>query len=55
MNDEGLKWLRIIGKFNSLDEKKPSNGTMIKNQTHSGGLSASTLILAVLLVSNDYL
>ena len=42
MTLKGLKWLQTVSKQNSnVWTKKPSNGTMIKNQTHSGGLSES--------------
>ena len=42
MTLKGLKWLQTVSKQNSnVWTKKPSSGTMIKNQIHSGGLSAS--------------
>ena len=42
MNDEGIETVanRIQAEFNVWTTKR-NNGTMIKNQTHSGGLSAS--------------
>ena len=42
MNDEGIETVtdRIQSEFQRLDDET-NNGTMIKNQTHSGGLSAS--------------